>query len=157
MEKEVLFSSRIQKILNFLDENYGNEITLQKAAEAIYLSKDHFNRIFKAEIGVSFKKYLRILRLFKSAMKLRTNYAISVTDICFDVGFNDLSNFIKSFKLFVGCSPIKYKLCSVNPEQCYLRKKSILFKLSFLPTLSKSLEFSLLSICYLKRARKSKK
>ena len=152
----ILFSARIKRILNFIKTNYKNEITLQSAAEKLKLSKDHFNRIFKSKVGISFKKFLRILRIYKSAVKLRENFSISITDICFDVGFNDLSNFIRTFKNIIGCSPMKYKLCRINPEKCNLRRNSFLNRLASSSKLSAALGFPILFLCYIGRAKKLK-
>jgi AraC-like DNA-binding protein len=152
------FSSRIQKILDFTNRNYNKNISLEKAANKICLSVYHFDRIFKSEVGISFKKYLKILRLCMAAKMLRTNLTFSVTDICLDTGFNDLSNFINSFKALFGCSPAKFRNCCIYPQNCDLRKRSIASN----PAtgnykLLKVFGFQLSSICYLKRARKTKK
>ena len=145
------FSFRIQKILNFINKNYCHHITLGQAANIINLSKFHFEKIFLSEVGISFKKYLNIFRLYKAAELLRSNHTVSITDVCFDMGFNDFSNFITQFRKTFGCSPKKFMNCNIDPKECVLRKKSTLFNISIYNNkLNEALDFPIKFACYIK-------
>jgi len=147
-----IFSPRIQKILNFVHNNYFNKITLENASQIICLSKYYFDRLFSSTIGIPFQKYLNIYRLLKATEILRSKSDISVTDACFNVGFNDLSNFTKQFKKTFGCSPKKFMNCCIDPNKCLLRKKSLLFKLSQSNNkLNKALDFAIVDEFYIER------
>lgn len=147
---KISFSSRIQKVLSFVCENYRHVITLSETAKIICVSKFYFEKIFSSEIGIPFKKYLNIFRLYKGAEILRSNDGLSVTDVCFDIGFNDLSNFIRKFKYNFGCSPKKFSNCSNNPNKCILRQKSFFFNNKD-NKLNSAMNFRLKDGCYIKR------
>lgn len=154
-ENMSIFSSRIQKLLNFIHRNFAHKITLEKASSVVCLSKYYFGRIFLSEIGISFNKYLNIFRLFKAAEVLRSNNDISVTNVCFDVGFNDFSNFIRQFKRTFGCSPKKFQNCCIDPKICSSRKKSLLFEISnYNDRLNKSLDFPIKYSCSIMKQKK---
>lgn len=151
-----LFSSRIQDILDFVKIKYKEDLSLEKAACKVFLSKSHFEKIFTAQIGIPFKKFLNYFRLCKAAELLRSNTTTSVTKFCFEIGFGDLSNFIKQFKNFVGCSPGKFRNCVINPEICKLRKTSTSHKLGIRTRkLNEALACNIYSICYLNRIKKT--
>jgi len=121
------------------------------------LSKYHFEKIFTAQIGIPFKKYLNYFRLCKAAEILRSNTPISVTNLCFEIGFGDLSNFIKLFKNFIGCSPGNFRNCFINPEICKMRKISTSYKLGiFSRKLEEALGYNIYSICFTKRIKMTK-
>jgi YesN/AraC family two-component response regulator len=149
-----LFSQRVQEVLEFVKTEYTENISLEQAASKLFLSKYHFEKIFKAEIGMPFKKHLNYFRLCKAAEILRSNTSISVTNLCFEVGFSELSNFIKIFKDFIGCSPGNFKNCFINPEVCELRKKSRSHKLGiYSRKLSGILGYKISDICFTKRTK----
>jgi len=149
-ENKIIFSSRIKKILNYVQKNYDYNITLEHASDLLNISMYYFEKIFSYEIGLSFIKYLNILRCCKAVELLRSNNNLSITSVCYDVGFNDFSNFIRQFRRFFGCSPKKFKNCCINPEKCLLRKKSYLFNLNN-SDLNKAIGFPIKYICYIKR------
>ena len=77
-------------------------------ARHIGYSPNYFSAEFKKETGVEFQKYLRNLRL-DFAMKLLKLSRLSVTEVCFECGFNTLAHFLSAFKSFVGVTPSEYR------------------------------------------------
>jgi AraC-like DNA-binding protein len=153
MPSSTYFSSRIQNILYFVRNEFSKNITLDMAAANVNLSKYYFDRIFKREIGVSFKQYVNIYRLCKSAELLRSSNDL-VSYICFDIGFNDISNFIKQFRRYLGCSPIKYRTCSISPAACRLRQKMFQHNTDIYgEKINEALGLSISSLCYLNRGQ----
>jgi AraC-like DNA-binding protein len=79
-------------------------IDLESAARAAGLSPFHFLRLFRRVLGVSPHQYLVRQRL-RHAARLLAEGARSITDVAFDVGFGDLSNFVRTFHRAAGVSP----------------------------------------------------
>jgi AraC-like DNA-binding protein len=72
------------------------------------LSPFHFLRLFSGVLGVSPHQYLVRSRL-RHAARLLANDGRPVTDIAYDVGFGDLSNFVRTFHRAAGISPLKFR------------------------------------------------
>ncbi len=97
------------KALDYLNDNYTNEITLSALAERLTISQEHLSRIFKRETGLGFNEYLSLLRLKKAESLLKLNNNMSVSEIAFSCGFNDSNYFCEKFKSVYGMSPLSFK------------------------------------------------
>ena len=98
----------IHKAIRYIQENYQQKITLIDVAQKVFLSPAYFSKIFKEEMGCSFREYLNNYRIEKSmAMLLQEN--IKASSIAFMVGFDDQSYFTKVFKRVVGITPNQYR------------------------------------------------
>ena len=84
---------------------------MAETARAAGISPFHFLRLFAATIGVTPHQYLIRSRLRRAAQCLSAENT-SVTDIAYDVGFADLSNFTRTFTRAVGVSPLKFRRAS---------------------------------------------
>jgi AraC-like DNA-binding protein len=67
-----------------------------------------FSRQFKQTYGMTFQEFL-IRRRMTEAVRLLKNPSASVTDVCYTVGFRDLSYFARTFRRYVGMTPSRYK------------------------------------------------
>jgi AraC family transcriptional regulator len=83
-------------------------LTLGEMARIAGLSRYHFLRTFKAVTGITPHQWLLRARLRDAARRLATSRD-PVTEIALDVGFEDLSNFIRSFRSEFGVSPSRYR------------------------------------------------
>jgi AraC-like DNA-binding protein len=92
----------------WIDANSHREIELEDAAREAELSPFHFLRMFAATLGVTPHQYLVRSRLRHAARRLVDDDA-AVTDIAYDVGFADLSNFTRTFHRAAGISPLKFR------------------------------------------------
>jgi len=88
----------------WLDAHSGEPVGLDAAAREAGLSSFHFLRVFSAVVGVTPHQYLVRSRL-RHAARLLADEDRAVTDIAFDVGFADLSNFVRTFHRAAGVSP----------------------------------------------------
>jgi AraC family transcriptional regulator len=88
----------------WMEERAHEPIDLEGAARAAGLSAFHFLRLFAGVLGVTPHQYLVRSRLRRAA-RLLADEARSITDIAFDVGFGDLSNFVRTFHRAAGVSP----------------------------------------------------
>ncbi len=100
--------SKVHCALGFIHCNFRRNIKAADAAAFVGYSPNYFSAEFKKETGVEFQKYLRDLRL-DFAMNLLKFSKLSVTEICFESGFNTLPHFSQSFKKRFGKSPDKIK------------------------------------------------
>lgn len=92
----------------WLDDHLHEPIDLQSAAAAAGISAFHFLRVFASVVGVTPHQYLLRARLRRAARLLaRTDRP--VTDVAYDVGFADLSNFVRTFHRAAGVSPRRYR------------------------------------------------
>lgn len=102
------YSSRIQKVIDYLLENYCLDIGLTNIADHFNIHKVHLARTFKAETGTTLVDYLNMLRIQKAKMLLCiSDYKIN--EIVYIVGYNNPQNFYTLFKKHVQCSPTEYR------------------------------------------------
>lgn len=84
------------------------QLSMQEICERINLSEAFFSRSFKAVTGMTFSSYTRTVRIGR-ARTLLAESDLAVTDICFDSGFSNLSNFNRAFLLETGMTPSAYR------------------------------------------------
>ena len=92
----------------WLDANADRPIDLEQAAREAGVSMFHFLRIFTRVLGVTPHQYLVRTRL-RHAARLLSGDARSVTDVALDVGFGDVSNFVRTFHRAAGVSPRRFR------------------------------------------------
>ena len=92
----------------WMDANAHEPIGLDSAAEEAGLSPFHFLRLFRDVLGVTPHQYLVRARLRRAA-RLLADEERSITDIALDVGFADLSNFVRTFHRAAGVSPTGFR------------------------------------------------
>lgn len=95
----------------WIDDNSQSEVDLEQAARQVGLSPFHFLRLFSSVLGVTPHQYLVRSRL-RHAARLLADEDIAVTEIAYDVGFGDLSNFVRTFHRAAGVSPTKFRQAS---------------------------------------------
>lgn len=83
-------------------------LTLPEIADSAQLSPFHFNRIFRSMIGIPPSVFLAAIRM-EAAKRLLLTTQRSVTDVCFDVGYNSMGTFTTRFTLFVGLPPSRFR------------------------------------------------
>jgi AraC-like DNA-binding protein len=89
---------------HWIEANSHHAIDLDAAADQAGISAFHFLRLFAKVLGVTPHQYLVRSRL-RHAARLLTGENIAITDIAYDVGFGDLSNFVRTFHRAAGVSP----------------------------------------------------
>ena len=99
---------RMRGLLDFIEEHYGEKITVQEAAERCYYSQSHFMKYFRQYMGVSFVEYLNSYRLFQAAGLLRTTDQ-PVTRIAQGCGFGNLPYFNPLFRRMYQMTPVQYR------------------------------------------------
>jgi len=92
----------------WIDEHAHEPIDLERTAGAAELSPFHFLRLFSRALGVTPHQYLLRSRLRRAA-RLLADEERSITDVALDVGFADLSNFVRTFHRAAGVSPRRFR------------------------------------------------
>ena len=95
----------------WIDAHSHREIDLDDAAAQAGISPFHFLRLFSNVLGVTPHQYLVRSRL-RHAARLLADDERSITDIAYDVGFGDLSNFVRTFHRAAGVSPRRFRQAS---------------------------------------------
>lgn len=101
-------SRRVRKVKEFIRQNFREEIRLNQLSEMVSMAPTAFSRFFKLRTGKTLAEYIVDFRLGVAARQLiDTNEAVSV--ICYQCGFNTLTNFNRLFKKRKGCSPTEFR------------------------------------------------
>jgi AraC-like DNA-binding protein len=103
--------SRAVETALWIEANSQHEIDLDAAARQAGISPFHFLRLFASVLGVTPHQYLVRSRL-RHAARLLSDADISITDIAYDIGFGDLSNFVRTFHRAAGMSPRAFREAS---------------------------------------------
>lgn len=111
-ESEILISQsksrRISKVCRYIEENLSRKISLTDVALLVNMSESAFSHFFKKKTGISFITYVNNLRVAK-ACDLLASTSLSASEICYDCGFNNKSNFIRIFTKRKNMTPIEYR------------------------------------------------
>jgi AraC-like DNA-binding protein len=123
---KIYLYKRLVKSKLFIDENYADKIDIDNISDEACFSKFHFIRQFKIIYGKTPHQYLKVVRIEKAMQLLRTD--VSVTDVCFSVGFESLSSFSGLFKHIVGVTPSAYLI-----QQQQIKAHILKAPLDFIP------------------------
>jgi AraC-like DNA-binding protein len=107
-EVEPQDNKKIDIIFGHVSKNFKQQITLDEISEKVSMTVPAFCRYFKKVTGKTFTQFVNEFRIVH-ATKLLAENPTSITDICFESGFNNFSHFNKLFKQFTGKSPLKYR------------------------------------------------
>lgn len=92
---------------NYIDNNFNEQLNLTLFSQIRFVSKYHLLRLFKRYYGQTPNQYLIDKRIEKSKEYIKKGFSIS--DTCYEVGFESLSSFSSLFKRKTGYSPSKYQ------------------------------------------------
>ena|SRR6187455_2674147 len=90
-----------------MDRTYADPLDIRALARVARCSPAHFIRTFRAVFAETPHRYLQRRRVERAMSRLRSG--TSVTDVCFEVGFNSLGTFSRTFTAIVGISPSVYR------------------------------------------------
>lgn len=101
-------SRRVQKVQRYIAAHYKEEIRLNFLADMIGMTPVSFSRFFHLRTGKTLSDYIIDIRL-GFATRLLVDSSRTIAEICYDCGFNNLSNFNRLFKRKKGCSPKEFR------------------------------------------------
>ena len=111
MNKE--YKVRVDRVIQYIEANLSNNISLTEVAKVSHFSAYHFHRIFSAIMGETVNDYIVRRRLEKAVNLLIFQTELSVTQVALDSGFSSSANFSKAVKLHFGFSPSEIR----NPDK----------------------------------------
>jgi len=101
-------SKRIEKVTNYIQESLHNEIRIKEVAEMVNMSETAFSHFFKKQTQRTFTDYLIDIRIGYAA-RLLMDSEQTISEICFESGFNNVSNFNRTFKKKRGVTPSDFR------------------------------------------------
>ncbi|MBP7175258.1 MAG: helix-turn-helix transcriptional regulator [Thermoclostridium sp.] len=99
---------KIGKVVDYIEKNYMEPITLKSAAENAGFSEHYLSRIFNRAVGSPFHLYLNKIRIKHAESKIIL-HDDSITEIAFSCGFNSIPTFNRLFREMKGCTPLEYR------------------------------------------------
>ena len=101
-------SRRVAKVMEYSQEHLGETIRLSDVSSLVDMSDSAFSHFFKKHTNLSYITYLNGLRISRACRELEST-AMSVSEICWDCGFNNKSNFNRLFLQAKGMTPSAYR------------------------------------------------
>jgi len=108
LEMQVQDNDRINVVFNYVKDNFQEPIQLDTVSNIVSMTTPSFCRYFKKITNKTFTAFVNDYRLVH-ASKLLSENTKSITEICYESGFNNFSHFNKSFKAFTGKSASQYR------------------------------------------------
>jgi AraC family transcriptional regulator len=110
--KELLrqeYVGRINRVIDFIEENIDTELTLETLAREAAFSPFHFHRVFSALVGETLNGFVRRLRLEKAASMATANPKETITGIALACGFSSSAAFARAFSDYFGTSASAFR------------------------------------------------
>ncbi|MES0879385.1 AraC family transcriptional regulator [Roseibium sp. SCP14] len=103
---------RFAKVLERIEVTLEDPLDMAELASSASCSMFHFQRQFSAFVGVSVSDYSRLLRLKRAGQQLAFRRNLSITDIAFDAGYENLESFSRAFKRIFGQRPSEFRIAA---------------------------------------------
>jgi AraC family transcriptional regulator len=118
------YIARINRVMDYVEKNYSQVLTLDNLADIAGFSRFHFHRIFKAMAGEPLNRFVIRIRVEKSAAMLLNNPRKTITEIAFDCGFSGSAPFARSFKALFNMSASEWREMGLtNSKKCKTESK----------------------------------
>lgn len=98
----------VEDVIRYINNNYYKDITLQDAANEVYLNPTYLSKVFSEETGENFSRYIIKIRI-ERAKELLKDQSLKLYTISDMVGYRDVSHFTKTFKEVVGITPAHFR------------------------------------------------
>ncbi|MBT2757801.1 response regulator [Mesobacillus foraminis] len=102
-------SKNIRKIIQYIEENYATDISLDQLADYVYLHPNYISSLFKKETGLTFIHYLHLFRIKKAKELMINDKDLSFHQISDQVGYENVRHFFNVFKKYSGETPGKFR------------------------------------------------
>lgn len=102
------YALAVENVIEAMRVHVSEPLSLAEMAEMAYLSPFHFHRIFRSLTGIPPGEFLAALRL-DAAKRLLLTTSLSVTDVCFELGYTSLGTFTTRFTHLIGLSPLQVR------------------------------------------------
>ena len=106
---------RINKVYQFIIDNYTNNPTLEEVSAVANMSATAFCRYFKSHTNKTYTQFLNDIKV-DNACRLLIDNRLSISQICFETGFNNFTHFNEQFKKITGITPKQYQASHLNKQ-----------------------------------------
>ncbi len=104
-----IYKRIINKTEDYVNDHLSDKITLNDVAKHAGFSTYHFHRIFKEYSDETLNEFILRFKLERSAIYLKVNKRVSITEVSLAYGFNDSSNYSRAFKRHFGITPSQFR------------------------------------------------
>lgn len=108
-------SDHVQDVLNFIERNLHNRVSLEDAADFARISPSYLSRLFHKEINTTFVGYIKDLRIAR-AKELLAGSSLPIGNVALDLSFSDTNYFCRVFRKEVGLSPSEFRRNHQKPH-----------------------------------------
>jgi len=111
-QKEFLrqeYIRRINKVVDYIDKHFDEELTLEALADVASFSRFHFHRLFSAMTGETLNNFIKRVRLERAASLLMVKSRQTITEIAFQCGFSGNAVFTRAFNEYFQMSPTMFR------------------------------------------------
>lgn len=99
----------INKAEDYIEQHLSQSISLHDLATYVGFSDFHFHRIFKTYTSETIQQFIARIKIERSAIYLKVNQKVTITQIAQDYGYADASSYSKAFKKHFGLTPSKFR------------------------------------------------
>jgi AraC-like DNA-binding protein len=104
---------RTNHAVDYIFAHYGRDLSLEEVADHLGMKPTYFSRVFKQSTGRTFVEFVNRLRISKSC-ELLADGNTPITEVCFESGFSNISNFNRRFQQLKGMTPSHYRRLAMN-------------------------------------------
>lgn len=106
---------RMNKVYQFIMDNYTKTPSLEEVSKIAHMSTTAFCRYFKSRTNKTYTQFLNEVKI-GNACKLLIDNELSISQVCFETGFNNFPHFNNQFKRIIGHSPKQYRHKHLQPD-----------------------------------------
>jgi len=107
---------RVKWVMVMIKGCLSEKLSEQTMARSVNLSSARLRQLFKKEIGLAPIQYVRRVRMKKAAELLRLSF-LSIKEVAFQIGWGDLSHFVREFKKCYGLTPTEFRVRTQRARQ----------------------------------------
>ena len=112
---------RVQTVIALMGNDLEHELSLNELVRLVNLSPSHLQRLFKADLGMTTFRYMKLLRMQRAKHLLESSF-LSVKEIMKIVGINNRSHFVKDFKKLYGRTPTQLRLSPPSDKDAAFKR-----------------------------------
>ncbi len=109
-ENQTAYRRRFERVLEYIEQQLSEELSVDRIAEVACFSKHHFHRQFSIYVGINIAEYVRLLRLRRAGYQLAFRGDQRIVDIAVANGFDSAESFCRAFKRVFGQAPSRFRV-----------------------------------------------
>ncbi|MBD2866081.1 helix-turn-helix transcriptional regulator [Paenibacillus oceani] len=98
----------VQRMITYLEAHYTEDLHMEQLENELYLNKSYLAKLFKEKTGMTIFIYVKKRRMNQAKILFMMDKSVTVSDVCYEVGYKHLSHFSRLFKKEFGCTPEQF-------------------------------------------------